>query len=318
MTQAVSIEFPGKPVVFIMGPTASGKTALAMDLYQAGDFEIISVDSAMIYRGMNIGSAKPTKEELDKAPHYLIDFLDPSDAYSAANFSEDAKVLINEIHRRGNTPLLTGGTMLYFKALKDGLANLPQADQTTRELLKSKLEEIGIEGLHKELVKVDPVTAERLHTTDTQRILRALEVYLVSNKPLSIWHKEQQLDALPNPLLSLALAPEDRAVLHQRIEKRYKIMMEQGFLEEVKALYERDDLSLDCPSMKCVGYRQLWMYLNGDYTLDEAIERGIIATRQLAKRQFTWLRSWPDVQWVDSTDSNAMDAARRRIVEFTL
>jgi len=316
MTSPVTIQYPDKPIIFIMGPTASGKTALAMELYQKGGFEIVSVDSAMIYKDMNIGSAKPTEEELSIAPHHLIDFLDPAKAYSAANFSADAKKLINEIHERGNIPLLTGGTMLYYKALKDGLADLPQSEQKIREALKSALDIEGIEALHGQLAEVDPLTANRLHTTDTQRILRALEVFMVSGKPLSTWHKEQQLDALPNPLLSLALAPKERSVLHQRIAKRFEIMLGEGFLEEVKALFERGDLDLDMPSIRCVGYRQLWMYLTGEYSMEEAIERGIIATRQLAKRQFTWLRSWPGAQWIDSTDVEDMKKAEEMIVEF--
>ncbi len=316
MSDSVTIEFPEKPVIFIMGPTASGKTALAMALYQVGGFEIVSVDSAMIYKSMDIGSAKPTLDELKQAPHHLIDFLDPSQSYSAANFAADARELINQIHRRGNTPLLTGGTMLYFKALKEGLADLPKAEPKIRENLKQQLENSGINALHDKLTKVDPQTAQRLHPTDTQRILRALEVYLVSKKPLSQWHKEQALDALPNPTLSLALAPEDRSILHQRIAERFDIMMKNGFLDEVKALYRRSDLNLDCPAIKCVGYRQLWMYLNNDYTLDEAIERAIIATRQLAKRQFTWLRSWPNINWIDPLIPEQLAKATQNVLDF--
>ncbi|WP_196139624.1 tRNA (adenosine(37)-N6)-dimethylallyltransferase MiaA [Aliikangiella sp. G2MR2-5] len=316
MSDSIAIAEPDKPVIFIMGPTASGKTALASELYQTGKFEIISVDSAMVYREMNIGSAKPSAEELLQAPHHLIDFLDPKEAYSAANFAHDAKRLINDIHARGKMPLLAGGTMLYYKALKDGLANLPQADEAVREKYKIELVEQGIESLYAKLTLVDPITAERLHTTDTQRILRALEVYEVSGKPLSQWHQEQQLDALPNPLLSIALAPEDRSVLHQRIAKRFDLMMKQGFLQEVENLYQRGDLELDCPSMKCVGYRQLWMHLSGELSLEEAIERGIIATRQLAKRQYTWLRSWPDAKWYDPLQPEQLIAAKSTILNF--
>ncbi|MGX5202718.1 tRNA (adenosine(37)-N6)-dimethylallyltransferase MiaA [Aliikangiella sp. IMCC44632] len=305
-----------KPVVFIMGPTAAGKTALAMSLYQSGGFEIISVDSAMVYRDMNIGSAKPSAQELAVAPHHLIDFLDPNVAYSAADFSADAKRLINEIHARNKIPLLTGGSMLYFKALQQGLADLPSADPSLRKQLAERLKNEGIESLHAQLADVDPVTAERLHHSDTQRILRALEVYHVSQKPLSQWHQEQSLQALANPVLAIALAPKERAVLHKRIAQRFDLMLKQGLVDEVKALYNRGDLSLDCPSMKSVGYRQIWQYLEGEMSLPQATERAIIATRQLAKRQYTWLRSWPDVEWFDPLESEQLNAAEQRIYHF--
>jgi tRNA dimethylallyltransferase len=307
---------PKAPVIFLMGPTASGKTALAIDLVQTEKFEIISVDSAMVFKQMDIGSAKPSSEELSLAPHHLIDFIDPKDAYSASNFASDAVQLINDIHAKGKTPLLTGGTMLYFKALKDGLAKLPQSDKKVRAEVHQLLLDKGVEYLHQALSNVDAVTAERLHNTDTQRICRALEVYKISGKALSQWHAEQELDALPNPLLSIALAPEDRSVLHKRIEKRFHLMLEQGFLEEVTALYNRGDLSLADTSMKCVGYRQIWNYLDGDMTLPEATERAIIATRQLAKRQYTWLRSWPNTEWFDPLDKNQKQAVINRILSF--
>lgn len=312
----IKIMQPDKPVVFLMGPTASGKTALAIELFQQGSFEIISVDSAMVYQQMDIGSAKPSDKELQLAPHHLIDFLDPKQAYSASQFAADAKGLINDIHARGKIPLLAGGTMLYYKALKEGLADLPAADDTVREELKLQLEHQGIEFLHQQLSLVDAVTADRLHATDTQRILRALEVYQVSGKPLSQWHAEQTLDALPNPVLSIALAPKDRSVLHQRIARRFEQMLQQGFVEEVTRLFNRGDLELDCPAMKSVGYRQIWLYLSGEYSLSEAKERGIIATRQLAKRQYTWLRSWPDLHWFDPLDSEELIAARQKVLNF--
>jgi len=305
-----------QPVVFIMGPTASGKTALAMQLYRLGHFEIISVDSAMVYRGMDIGSAKPTPAELAQTPHHLIDLCEPDQAYSAANFLQDARRLIGEIHQRGKVPLLVGGTMLYFKALQEGLADLPAADPDIREQLKQQLARQGIVALHQMLEAVDPITAARLHSTDTQRILRALEVYRVSGKSLSQWHAEQQRDALTNPVLALALAPQDRAVLHLRIAERFEQMMAQGFFAEVKRLHSRGDLNLDCPSMKSVGYRQLWLHLDGVLTFEEAIERGVIATRQLAKRQFTWLRSWPGVEWFDPLQPDQREQAAARVLAF--
>lgn len=313
----IKITHPNKPVVFLMGPTASGKTALAIDLFQQGSFEIISVDSAMVYQQLNIGSAKPSGKELVLAPHHLIDFLDPKQAYSASQFASDAKELINQIHERGKIPLLTGGTMLYFKALKEGLADLPKADVQVREDLKRQLGEFGIEYLHQQLSQVDESTASRLHANDTQRILRALEVFKVSGKPLSQWHAEQALDALPNPILSVALAPKERSILHQRIATRFEQMMQHGFLDEVTGLFSRGDLDLDCPSMKSVGYRQIWLYLAGEYSLNEAKEKAIIATRQLAKRQYTWLRSWPDLHWFDPLESGELDAAAEKILTFT-
>lgn len=312
----MKIANPQAPVVFLMGPTASGKTALAIELFQTGKFEIISVDSAMVYHQMDIGSAKPSAKELELAPHHLIDFIDPKDAYSASSFCDDAKKLINDIHARGKVPLLAGGTMLYFKALREGLAQLPQADEKVRDELKYALQKYGIEALHAQLAEFDPVTAKRLHHNDTQRILRAIEVYKVTQKPISKWHAEQALDALPNPLLSIALAPQDRAVLHQRIELRFELMLEQGFLDEVSSLFSRGDLDLDCPSMRSVGYRQIWQYLAGEMTLPEATERAIIATRQLAKRQYTWLRSWPDVEWYDPLDDEQLALVKKCILDF--
>lgn len=312
----MEISYPNKPVVFLMGPTASGKTAMAIELYQTGLIEIISVDSAMVYQQLDIGSAKPSDKELVLAPHHLIDFIDPKNAYSASDFANDAIQLINEIHRRGKTPLLAGGTMLYFKALKDGLADLPASDEVHRTELKKQLDTKGVEALHKELAKVDPETASRLHSTDTQRIMRALEVFQISGKPISEFHSEQSLTALPNPLLSIALSPKDRSVLHQRIAQRFEQMMTQGFLDEISALYERGDLSLDCPSMKSVGYRQFWQYLDGELSQSEAKERAIIATRQLAKRQLTWLRSWPDLHWFDPLDSKEYQLGFDLIVNF--
>lgn len=310
------IAYPCKPIIFLMGPTASGKTALATDIYQKEKVEIISVDSALVFSEMDIGTATPSKSELLKAPHHLIDFVDPKDSYSASSFCEDATRIINSIHEKGKTPLLVGGTMLYFKALKEGLAELPPTQQEVREKIKRQLEEQGLEFLHKRLAKVDPVTAQRLHANDTQRITRAIEVFEMTHKPLSQWHSEQQEKALPNPIFSIALAPNDRKILHTRIASRFEQMLNAGFLIEVKKLYQRGDLSLDCPSMRSVGYRQFWKHLNGELTFEEAKEKAIIATRQLAKRQYTWLRSWPDVYWFDSLNSDELKQCETQISEY--
>lgn len=286
--------------IFIMGPTASGKTDLAMRLVQEHQCDIISVDSAMVYKGLNIGSAKPTAEELAIAPHRLIDICDPSEPYSAAQFRDDALREMADITDKGRTPLLAGGTMLYYKALLEGLNNLPDSDPNVRQFLQERSQTEGLQALHHELSQVDPESARRIHENDPQRILRALEVYEITGKPLSQLHKEQQQEDFPYQVTQIAVAPQDRAYLHQRIETRFRLMMEQGFLDEVKALHARGDLTPDLPAIRSVGYRQMWQHLDGELSLDEAVERGIIATRQLAKRQFTWLRSWSDLHWVES------------------
>jgi tRNA dimethylallyltransferase len=296
-----------------MGPTASGKTDLAIELCQRLNGEVISVDSALIYREMDIGTAKPTMEERAAAPHHLIDICDPSEHYSAAEFCRDAKRLIDDCYARGKWPILAGGTMLYFKALLHGLADLPATDPATREAVNQKLKQQGPESLHAWLAEFDQETAARLHPTDSQRLSRAIEVYLVSGKPLSQWHREQALKPLPYPQLQLAIAPNDRAVLHRRIEQRFDKMLEQGFVQEVEQLFKRGDLDIDKPSIRCVGYRQIWLYLNGEYSLDEARYRGIVATRQLAKRQLTWLRSWSELLWLDTFDAQKCDKVLKRL-----
>ncbi|AWB68504.1 tRNA (adenosine(37)-N6)-dimethylallyltransferase MiaA [Saccharobesus litoralis] len=297
-------------VIFLMGPTASGKTALAIDLYQAMPCDIISVDSALVYKGMDIGTAKPNAEELNQAPHALIDFLDPSEVYSAADFRKDALALIEKSLAAHRTPVLVGGTMLYYKALLQGLNELPEADENIRAQIKQQAEQHGWQALHNELLRIDPVAGQRINPNDTQRINRALEVYYASGKTLTELTQTKE-DALPYNTLQFAIAPQDRAVLHERIELRFKQMLTQGFEQEVRALYERGDLHADMPSIRCVGYRQMWDYLEGKVDYDEMVFRGIVATRQLAKRQLTWLRSWQELNWLESENKQNLTSILR-------
>ena len=286
--------------LFLMGPTASGKTDLAIALRQQLPVEVISVDSALIYKGMDIGTAKPTPAELALAPHRLIDILDPKESYSAMNFREDALKEMAEISASGRIPLLVGGTMLYYKALLEGLSPLPSADPTIRAEIEEKAAKIGWVGMHQELLAIDPVAGARINPNDSQRINRALEVFYITGKTMTELTAEKG-EALPYRLLQFAIAPQDRAILHERIALRFQKMMDLGFEEEVKRLFLREDLHIDLPSIRCVGYRQMWEYLQGDISLDEAIYKGICATRQLAKRQITWLRGWKDeITWLDS------------------
>ena len=285
--------------VAITGPTASGKTAAAMAIAKEQAVEIISVDSALVYRSMDIGTAKPTAAELASVPHHLIDIRDPLNAYSAAEFVLDAELLITGITARGKLPLLVGGTMLYFKALFDGLADMPKADPQMRARLALEALEKGWPALHAELAEVDAVTANRLAPNDSQRISRALEVFRVSGQPLSSFHRQGATKSIAarasNTLAGalISLEPAARSWLHSRIEARFDAMLATGFLDEVKALRARGDLNPDLPSMRCVGYRQAWQALDGDFSLAVLRDKGIIATRQLAKRQITWLRSMP-------------------------
>lgn len=290
-----------KPLaIFLMGPTASGKTDLAIQLRQQLPVEVISVDSALIYRGMDIGTAKPSKAEVALAPHRLIDICDPAESYSAANFRTDALREMQEISAQGKIPLLVGGTMLYYKALLEGLSPLPSADEKVRSEIEAKAALIGWGGLHQELSKIDPISAQRINPNDSQRINRALEVFYLTGKTLTEL-TAQKGEALPYDILQFAIAPEQREVLHLRIEQRFHKMIELGFQQEVEKLYRRPDLNENLPSIRCVGYRQMWEYLRGDYDHDEMIFRGICATRQLAKRQITWLRGWTSpIQWLDS------------------
>lgn len=287
------------PAIFIMGPTASGKTALAMSLMKHLPVELISVDSALIYRGMDIGTAKPTAEELAQAPHRLIDILDPTRAYSAADFRADALREMAEITSRNKIPLLVGGTMLYFKALLEGLSPLPPADPAVRERIEKQAAEQGWDALHSQLSEIDPVAAMRIHPNDPQRLSRALEVFYISGKTLTELTKISG-ETLPYHVHQFAIAPTRRETLHARIEERFSQMLSNGFEDEVRTLIARGDLHTDLPSIRCVGYRQMWSYLSGEFDYDEMVYRGVCATRQLAKRQMTWLRGWEGVQWLDS------------------
>lgn len=302
-----------------MGPTAAGKTDLAVELVQRCNCEIISVDSALIYRKMDIGTAKPEADVLTKAPHRLIDICDPAESYSAAEFRADALDAMAEIRSAGKVPLLVGGTMMYYKVLKEGIANLPEANEAVRQKLLNEAETLGWQCLHDRLKSIDPVSAERIHPNDPQRLQRALEVYELTGKTLTDLWAEQKRDVqcnFPYRVLSLAVAPKERKVLHERIEQRFRIMLEQGFLDEVKALKERGDLNLNMPSMRSVGYRQVWQYLDGEYDYDDMVNRGIYATRQLAKRQITWLRSWDDLEWLDSLNPNLIPETVRQVQNF--
>jgi tRNA dimethylallyltransferase len=290
------------PILAIAGPTAVGKSQLALDLcerFAAGALgargaEIVSVDSAQIYRGMDVGTAKPDAAIRARVPHHLLDILDPAETYSAARFAAEARPLIAAIHARGRVPLLVGGTMLYFRALFEGLSELPQADPAVRAQLEAEAARAGWSALHARLARLDPPTAARLHPNDAQRIQRALEIVELTGAPASAAYalprSPSAAQDLPGPLLRVALLAKDRSALHARIEARFLHMMEQGFADEVARLRARKDLCADLPSMRAVGYRQLWKFLDGEYDLNEAIRRGIAATRQYAKRQLTWLR----------------------------
>ena len=295
------------PAIFLMGPTASGKTDLAVSLVERFDCEIISVDSALVYRDMDIGTAKPDDETLARAPHRLIDIIDPAESYSAARFRDDALREMAEITAAGRIPLLVGGTMLYYRALQQGLSQLPEGDAEIRTRIEEEAAERGWQPLHDRLAEVDPESAARIHPNDPQRLSRALEVFELTGQPLSVLWREQEKSAFPYRAVKLAVAPTDRALLHERIALRFELMVKQGFIEEVEALYRRDDLHPELPSIRCVGYRQVWRYLAGEWGQEEMTERGIIATRQLAKRQFTWLRSETDLEWFDSLSNKLLE-----------
>lgn len=295
--------------ILLMGPTASGKTALGVAMAQAMNAEIISVDSALVYKGMDIGTAKPTLAERGGVTHHLIDILDPSEAFSTGQFRNRALELMADITARGKLPLLVGGTMLYFSALTQGLAQLPEADPEIRQWLDDELRESGKEVLHARLAQVDPQAAARIHVNDPQRIQRALEVYEISGRPLSSFFEADQQAEHPYRFIKIIVAPEQRKTLHDKIAERFDLMLEQGFLDEVQALWQRGDLDESMPSIRCVGYRQAWSYLSGEYDLATMRDKAIIATRQLAKRQFTWLRKEQDAQQLITGSEDLLEQA---------
>lgn len=301
------------PAIFLMGPTASGKTGAAVALYADLPVELISVDSALVYRDMDIGTAKPDRATLEKAPHHLVDIISPVEAYSAANFRTDALRLMAEISARGKIPLLVGGTMLYFKALQEGLSRLPEADQDVRNEIEQEAARLGWPAMHARLAEVDPASSARLQPNDVQRIERALEVYRISGKTMTELHAASAGEKLPYRLLKIALVPGERKVLHERIALRFDQMLADGFINEVKTLLAKyPTLTADSTSMRCVGYRQALEFLAGQYDKNELRDRGIFATRQLAKRQLTWLRSMDDIVELDCLNSglNALVAAQ--------
>lgn len=330
------------PAIFLMGPTASGKTALAMELCRRLPCDIVSVDSAMIYRGMDIGTAKPSPAELSQFPHRLIDICDPADTYSAADFRSDALREMAEITSAGRIPLLVGGTMMYFKALLHGMSDLPSADPVIRRDLEREALEKGWDALHRRLQEQDPVAARLIHQNNRQRLIRALEVIRLTGRPISsLWEdtsgskpaagsskgsgvedytyftqwQADESPSLPYTVVQLAMAPADRRILHERINLRFQAMLDAGFLDEVRALMARGDLHPGLPSMRCVGYRQAWSHLAGDCDYNTMVGKGAAATRQLAKRQLTWLRKWSGLDWLDGDDKLMSDTALK-IIEY--
>lgn len=299
-----------------MGPTASGKSALAVQMAHRLNGEVISVDSALVYRSMDIGTAKPSLEERQGIPHHLIDILDPSESFSTGQFKVQALDLMKEITQRGRLPILTGGTMLYFNALSGGLAELPEADPAIRAQLDEDLKVLGKAALHQRLSAIDPAAAARIHPNDPQRIQRALEVFQLTGKPLSAYFNQEQPSELPFRITKLVVAPTDRKILHNLIAQRFVAMLAQGLIEEVEALYRRGDLSEVMPSIRCVGYRQVWAYLKGEYDKATMIEKAIAATRQLAKRQFTWLRRETEAIRFDSHMLGLVDSVLAKLDNF--
>ncbi|MBS1200285.1 MAG: tRNA dimethylallyltransferase [Proteobacteria bacterium] len=304
------------PAILLMGPTGAGKTDIAVELAASLPVEVVSVDSAMVYRGMDIGTAKPDAATLARAPHHLVDILDPAERYSAGRFLEDARAAVAGIVARGRVPLLVGGTMLYFRALQSGLAELPAADPAIRRQLDERAGREGWPALHAELSRLDPEAAARIQPADRQRIQRALEIVALTGRPASARLRQPLRTGTRGGDLRIVLAPADRVAMAQRIEKRFLRMMELGFLEEVRRLYGRGDLGPDLPSMRSVGYRQLWEHVAGREDLEGAVGRGIVATRQLAKRQLTWLRAEPGAEWVNALEKGASAQIRERAVRW--
>lgn len=302
------------PVIFLMGPTASGKTTLALALHRQLPVEIISVDSAMVYRGMDIGTAKPGPEILKQVPHRLIDICDPVESYSVGRFCEDALAAISEIHAQQKIPLLVGGTGLYFRTLEQGISALPPADLVIRAALEAEARQIGSRGMHERLAAIDAESAHRIHPNDPQRIQRALEVYEITGKPLSDFFSEGRQTPLPYTPVKIIIAPDDRAVIHARVQQRFIDMMDAGLLEEVRVLYENQAIHAALPAMRMVGYRQIWRYLDGSIDYQTMLEYAIVATRQLAKRQMTWLRSEQNGVWFDSNHAGFV----AKILKFLL
>lgn len=304
------------PVIAIMGPTASGKTALSIELAKAISGEIISVDSALIYRGMNIGTAKPDMQERQGIMHHLIDTHDPSETYSVSAFFDDAVELVEQIRSRGKVPILAGGTMMYFNALVKGIAPLPQGSVEMKKSIDAEAKMLGWAELHKQLQAIDDVSAQRIHPNDPQRITRALEVFRMTGKTLT-WWQQQPVKKPPFDLLQFAIAPEQRSVLHKRIALRFEQMLQSGLVNEVEKLRARPDLHIELPAIRSVGYRQVWEHIDGSLTYQEMVERGIIATRQLAKRQLTWLRGWEMLTWLDTFDDSKLTKLLAKITPYT-
>ena len=303
-------------VLFLMGPTASGKTDLAMSLRQVLPVELISVDSALVYKGLDIGSAKPSVLELQQTPHRMLDLRDPAEPYSVAEFYADALQHIDEIHSMNRIPLFVGGTMMYFKTLLEGLADMPAANTLVRAEIEADAKKHGWQFVHQQLAQVDPVLAAEIHPNHSQRISRALEVFRVSGKTMSQLRAQQTQQELTKKfdVRQVAIAPRQRSVLHARIALRFKKMLDDGFIDEVKALQDRGDLHVDLPAIRAVGYRQVWDYLNQQLSYDEMQEKGVIATRQLAKRQLTWLRGWPELNWLYTDTETGENRKKNELV----